>query len=71
MTFPPEPVNGSMVSGLGTPDFKPFTQPEELGARLLQGGYRVNRESGTSLDGVVGQQLVGSRLHLLESEAPI
>jgi predicted AlkP superfamily phosphohydrolase/phosphomutase len=43
MTYPPEPVNGRLVSGLGTPDFQQFTQPEELGDELLRSGYRVNR----------------------------
>ncbi|MEM4724031.1 MAG: alkaline phosphatase family protein [Candidatus Hadarchaeum sp.] len=43
ITYPPEQVNGFIVSGLGTPDFKCFTYPPELGNRLLQNGYRVNR----------------------------
>jgi predicted AlkP superfamily phosphohydrolase/phosphomutase len=43
MTYPPERVNGYLVSGLGTPDFKPFTYPLDLGPRLLKAGYRVNR----------------------------
>ncbi len=44
MTFPPEKVNGFLVSGLGTPNFKEFTYPEELGDELLAEGYRVNRK---------------------------
>ncbi|MCP4535525.1 MAG: hypothetical protein GY832_00090 [Chloroflexi bacterium] len=43
MTYPPEPVNGFLVSGLGTPNHQDFTHPQALGARLLQDGYRVNR----------------------------
>lgn len=43
MTFPPEEVNGFLVSGLGTPDYRDFTYPSELGGRLLGDGYRVNR----------------------------
>ena len=44
MTYPPEEVNGFLVSGLGTPNFKEFTYPVELGRRLLQDGYQVNRK---------------------------
>ena len=43
MTWPPESVNGVMVTGLGTPDQKTFTYPVELGNRLLARGYRVNK----------------------------
>ncbi len=43
MTYPPEDVNGFIVSGLGTPDFKPFTFPQELGDELLRRGYIVNK----------------------------
>lgn len=43
MTYPPEPVRGFLVSGLGTPNFKTFTHPPDLGDRLLEDGYRVNR----------------------------
>jgi len=43
MTYPPEEVNGFMVTGLGTPDYKPFTYPPELGKELLRRGYRVNK----------------------------
>jgi predicted AlkP superfamily phosphohydrolase/phosphomutase len=45
MTYPPETVNGFMATGLGTPDFKPFTYPPDLGDRLLSEGYRVNRRT--------------------------
>jgi predicted AlkP superfamily phosphohydrolase/phosphomutase len=45
MTYPPEPVNGFLVSGLGTPSYRDFTHPPELGKRLLQDGYRVNRRT--------------------------
>lgn len=42
MTYPPEPVNGFLISGLGTPDYVPYAYPEELSERLSAQGYRVN-----------------------------
>lgn len=45
MTYPVEPVNGFLVSGLGTPNYKPFTYPQELGAELLGRGYQVNKHT--------------------------
>ncbi|MFQ6100894.1 MAG: alkaline phosphatase family protein [Anaerolineae bacterium] len=50
MTYPPEPVNGFLTSGLGTPNFKSFTYPPELSDRLLRNGYRVNRRVYSYLD---------------------
>lgn len=44
MTYPPEPVNGFLISGLGTPDFSPYTYPAELQAELDSQGYRVNKK---------------------------
>lgn len=44
MTYPPEAVNGFMVSGLGTPNYKTFTYPPELSEELINRGYRVNRK---------------------------
>jgi predicted AlkP superfamily phosphohydrolase/phosphomutase len=44
MTYPPEEVNGFIVTGLGTPDYKTFTYPEDLGKDLLTRGYRVNKK---------------------------
>ena len=35
MTFPPEPVNGFMISGFDTPPGEPFTYPKELEAEIL------------------------------------
>ncbi len=35
MTFPPEPVNGFMISGFDTPTGKDFTYPKELQAEIL------------------------------------
>ena len=35
MTFPPEPVNGFMISGFDTPPGEPFTYPRELEAEIL------------------------------------
>jgi len=56
MTYPPEEVNGFLVSGLGTPNFKAFTYPEKLGDDLLAEGYRVNRNMyypGNDRDGFI------------------
>lgn len=44
MTYPPEPVNGFLVSGLGTPDFAGYTYPPELQDDLDARGYRVNKK---------------------------
>lgn len=44
MTYPPEPVNGFLASGLGTPDFARYTYPPELQAKLDAWGYRVNKK---------------------------
>lgn len=40
-TFPPEAVNGIMVTGLGTPSQTQFTYPEVLTARLRREHYPV------------------------------
>lgn len=44
MTYPPEFVNGFLVTGLGTPSFKNFTHPPELTDELNNSGYKVNSE---------------------------
>jgi predicted AlkP superfamily phosphohydrolase/phosphomutase len=44
MTYPPEPVNGVIVTGLGTPNNKPFTLPVELSEDLTRRGYVVNKQ---------------------------
>lgn len=44
MTYPPEPVNGYLISGLGTPDYVPYTYPPELTEELNTAGYRVNKK---------------------------
>lgn len=44
MTYPPEPVNGYLISGLGTPDYTPYTYPPELTDELNSAGYRVNKK---------------------------
>ncbi|MDX1414534.1 MAG: alkaline phosphatase family protein [Candidatus Promineifilaceae bacterium] len=44
MTYPPEPVNGFLLSGLGTPDFVPYSYPPQLSDELNRGGYRVNKK---------------------------
>lgn len=43
LTYPAIPVNGIMITGLGTPEGRPFTHPLELGAEIKKRGYRVNR----------------------------
>lgn len=43
VTYPPAEVNGIMVTGLGTPEQRPFTFPPALGPELRARGYRVNR----------------------------
>lgn len=44
ITYPPEKVNGTLISGLGTPEYKPFTYPPEFSHNLWKNGYHVNRE---------------------------
>lgn len=44
MTYPPEPVNGFLLSGLGTPDFANYAYPPELRTELDARGYRVNKK---------------------------
>jgi len=42
MTYPPEPVNGVMVSGMDTPSSKRrFTYPDELQDSLIRSGYLI------------------------------
>lgn len=44
LTYPPEAVNGILVSGLGAPNLKTFTYPASLSKTLWARGYRVNRK---------------------------
>lgn len=44
MTYPPEPVNGFLISGLGTPDYSRYTNPLSLQEKLESSGYRVNKK---------------------------
>lgn len=44
MTYPPLPVNGLMITGLGTPLYKTFTYPQNLTENLTQRGYKVDKE---------------------------
>lgn len=44
MTYPPEPVDGFLVSGLGTPDGARYCYPPELQRELDAEGYRVNKK---------------------------
>ncbi|MCL4262547.1 MAG: alkaline phosphatase family protein [Anaerolineae bacterium] len=45
MTYPPEPVNGYLISGLGTPNYVTYTYPPELTDELKAQGYRVNKDA--------------------------
>lgn len=45
LTYPPEPVNGIMVSGLGAPDDADYTYPPGLSDTLRAMGYRVNTDA--------------------------
>lgn len=42
MTYPPEPVNGFMVSGLGAPDNHRYTYPPDLVEQLKAQNYTIN-----------------------------
>lgn len=44
MTYPPEPVNGFMVSGLGAPDDADYAYPAGLADELRAAGYVINNE---------------------------
>lgn len=47
MTFPPEPVNGFLISGLDTPhELSPFMYPVEIRSELKQSGirYRIDQQ---------------------------
>ena len=44
MTYPPEPVNGFLLTGLGTPDYVTYSYPPEMSASLNATGYRVNKK---------------------------
>ncbi len=45
MTYPAEAINGILVTGLGTPEFRPFAYPATLEAELRAAGYRVNKQA--------------------------
>lgn len=49
--YPPEPVNGYMVTGLGTPSQRVFTYPEELTQALRQKGYPLGVAATLQRDG--------------------
>jgi predicted AlkP superfamily phosphohydrolase/phosphomutase len=44
MTYPPEAVNGFLLSGLGTPDYVSYSYPPQLSEVLNERGYRVNKK---------------------------
>ena len=48
MTYPPEPVNGFMISGLGAPDNDRYTYPPELVHTIKAQGYTVNNSMAFS-----------------------
>ncbi len=43
LTYPPEHINGVLISGLGSPNLKTFTFPPDLSNVLWAKGYQVNR----------------------------
>ncbi len=48
VTYPPEPVNGFMVAGIGTPSLKGvYTYPPELSEELRKRGYKISLEDKT------------------------
>ena len=52
LTFPPEDVDGFMVSGLGTPgNESDFTRPKDLKKTLLDLGFLVNNNTDLYKDG--------------------
>ena len=50
-TYPPEPVNGYMVTGLGTPTQRMFTHPASLTDLLRQENYRIVTDAHVARDG--------------------
>jgi predicted AlkP superfamily phosphohydrolase/phosphomutase len=50
-TFPPEKVNGIMVTGLGTPAGRIFTHPESLSSELKAKGFRFVTQYNVKRDG--------------------
>lgn len=44
LTYPPRPVNGVMISGLGAPRNGQFTHPPELREKVLAEGYQLDNE---------------------------
>lgn len=50
MTYPPEKVNGFLISGLGTPDYVTYTYPPEMSEELNADDYRVNKKFFYTVD---------------------
>ena len=74
LTYPPEQVNGYMVTGLGTPGGSRFAHPDELGRLLRQQHYQLNTDMTLLRDGPalfvqdvmrVAEQVTETTLHLL------
>ncbi len=49
-TYPPEEVNGVMISGLGAPDRGKAYFPSSLAPQLMEEGYRINLEMAYTPD---------------------
>lgn len=73
-TYPPERVNGVMVSGLGSPSGRNFTHPPELTQTLLHENYRIVTDATVRRDGAerfvqevvqVAEQVTDTALRLL------
>ena len=50
MTYPASQMNGIMITGLGTPDRRPFAYPPELSAQLTASEYGSNKWSSMNRD---------------------
>lgn len=74
-TYPPEQVNGYMISGLGTPSGRVFTHPAELSQVLRRENYRITVDAAVGRDGTVpylrdvhqvAEQVTKTGLHLMD-----
>jgi predicted AlkP superfamily phosphohydrolase/phosphomutase len=74
-TYPPEPVNGRMVTGLGTPSQRMMTYPEELTEILRRRNYRITTDLVLQRDGAgpfiedvhrVAEQVTTTALELMD-----
>ncbi len=50
MTYPPERVNGKLVSGFSCPDIKKGTYPREFASELCKLGYKIDVDSSLAFE---------------------